>query len=237
MTSVNPASDRVRVRRQPARGSYDRASIDAILDRGLLAHVAFVDSDQPWCVPMLYARVEDDVYVHGSAASRAMRALGRGVPACVTVTMLDGVVLARSAFEHSANYRSVMLVGAFHRIDDAARQLAAFEAFTNKLMPNRWREVRAPSRQELKATWILALPIGEASVKTRTGPPTDDDSPDAAIDTWAGVIPITTKFGLPEPAPGLRPGIPLAGSARRLLADECSGARSGQTSSSRSTRE
>jgi nitroimidazol reductase NimA-like FMN-containing flavoprotein (pyridoxamine 5'-phosphate oxidase superfamily) len=211
------SSERTRVRRQPARGRYDAAAVHDVLDAGLFAHVAFLDRDQAYCIPMLHARVDDAVYIHGSAASRALRVLSTGVPACLTVTLLDGLVLARSAFEHSANYRAAVVLGSFRRIEDPDERLAAFEAFTNKLIAGRWGEVRAPSEQELKATWILALPLEEASVKARTGPPSDDDSPDAALDVWAGVIPLRTVFGSPEPSPGLRGGIGLAPSVRRLL--------------------
>jgi uncharacterized protein len=210
-------SDRTRVRRGASKGRYDRASVDAVLDRGLVGHVAFVDGGEPYCVPMLYARAGDRIYIHGSAASRAVRTLAGGAAACLTVTTLHGLVLARSAFEHSANYESVMAFGRFQRVEDAAERLAAFEAFTEKLLPGRWSEVRGPSRQELKATAILAMSIEEASVKVRSGPPDDDDSPDAAIDTWAGVIPILTSFGQPEPSPGLRIGIPVAASVTRLV--------------------
>jgi uncharacterized protein len=131
--------------------------------------------------------------------------------------MVDGLVLARSAFEHSANYESAVLLGAFRRIVDVDERLAAFEAFTNKLLPGRWGEVRPPDRKELKATTILAMAIDEASVKSRTGPPSDDDTPDAELDAWAGVLPVARLFGVPEPSPGLRPGIPLAASVRRLI--------------------
>ncbi len=211
------AADRVRVRRGPRKGRYDRASIDAVLDRGLVGHVAFVDGQQPYCIPMLYARVGDRVYIHGSTASRAMRTLADGVAACLTVTIVLGLVLARSAFEHSANYESMVALGRFQPVEDAAERLAAFEAFTEKLLPGRWNEVRGPSRKELKATTILAMTIDEASAKVRSGPPDDDDSADAALDTWAGVVPIVTSFGEPEPSPGLRPGIPVAASINRLL--------------------
>ena len=211
------AADRVRVRRAPRKGRYDRASIDAVLDRGLVVHVAFVDGEQPYCIPMLYARVGDRVYIHGSTASRAMRTLADGAAACLTVTIVRGLVLARSAFEHSANYESIVALGRFQPVEDAAERLAAFEAFTEKLLPGRWNEVRGPSRKELKATTILAMPIDEASAKIRSGPPDDDDSADAAIDTWAGVVPIVTSFGEPEPSAGLRPGIPIAASINRLL--------------------
>jgi nitroimidazol reductase NimA-like FMN-containing flavoprotein (pyridoxamine 5'-phosphate oxidase superfamily) len=205
------------VRRHPERGRYDRAALDAVLDAQLVAHVAFLDAGQPFCLPMLQARVGDHVYVHGSTASRAIRTLGAGAPACVTVTAIDGLVLARSAFQHSANYRSAMLLGSFRRISDEADRLRAFEAFTNKIVPGRWNEVRPPSPQELKATTVLAMPIAEASAKVRTGPPSDDDSPDAELETWAGVVPIITAFGDPEASPGLTNGIALSNSVRALL--------------------
>ena len=213
---AKPVSNRVRVRRAPHKGRYDRATIEAILDGGLVAHVAFVHDAQPCCIPMLYARVGDRIYVHGSRASRLMRTLAAGAPACLTVTLVHGLVLARSAFEHSANYESTVVFGRFDQIDGEDERLAAFEAFTEKLLPGRWREVRPPNRKELKATTILALPIEEASAKVRSGPPNDDDSPDAALETWAGVLPLVTSFGTPEPSPGLRPGIPVPASFGRL---------------------
>jgi len=213
---VTAGSERVRVRRGPHKGRYDRATIDAVLDRGLLCHVAFSDDAGAYCVPMLYARVDDTVYIHGSAASRALRTLADGAAACLTVTIVDGLVLARSAFEHSTNYESVMVFGRFANVADLDERLVALEAFTEKLLPGRWSEVRGPSPKELKATAVLAMPIEEASAKRRSGPPDDDDSPDAAIDTWAGVIPIATSFGTPIPSPGLRPGIPVSASLQRL---------------------
>ena len=217
--SGRPQSDVLRVRRQPTRGRYDRASVDTVLDDGLVAHVAFVEAGQPFCIPMLYARFADSLYIHGSAKSRVLRTLAEGVPACVTVTAVDGLVLARSAFEHSANYRSVMVLGAFAPVADDER-LVALEAFTNKLVAGRWEEVRAPNAKELRATSVLALPIDAASVKIRTGPPTDDDSPDAQLDVWAGVVPIVSAYGEPQSSPGLRDGVPLAPSVRRLTGDE-----------------
>jgi uncharacterized protein len=211
------ASERVRVRRGPHKGRYDRATIDAVLDRGLLCHVAFSVDGNAYCVPMLYARVGDTVYIHGSAASRALRALAEGASACLTVTIVDGLVLARSAFEHSTNYESVMVFGRFTNVAGLDERMLALKAFTEKLLPGRWSEVRGPSERELKATSILSMPIAEASAKLRTGPPDDDDSPDAAHDTWAGEIPIETSFGEPVPSPGLKAGIPLSASLRRLL--------------------
>ncbi len=210
-------SERVKVRRGPQKGRYDRATIDAVLDRGLLCHVAFSADGDVYCIPMLYARVGDNVYIHGSVRSRAMRTLADGASACLTVTIVDGLVLARSAFEHSTNYESVMLFGRFTNVAEPAERLVALEAFTEKLLPGRWSEVRGPSARELKATEILALPIEEASAKRRARPPDDDESPDAAIETWAGVIPLVTTYGTPVASPGLRPGIRLSASVRRLL--------------------
>ena len=215
--NIGRVIERSHVRRQPSRGRYDLATINSVLDAGYVAHVAFVQDDQPFCIPMLYARIEAAVYIHGSSASRAIRLLATGVPACLTVTILDGLVLARSAFEHSANYRSAVLFGAFGRVDRDDECLAAFAAFTNKVIPGRWAEVREPNRQELKASQILALPIAEASVKVRSGPPTDDDSPDAERDVWAGVLPLHTVYGPPEAAPSLRSGIPLSERVKRLI--------------------
>ena len=146
-----------------------------------------------------------------------MRTLAAGAPACLTVTLVHGLVLARSAFEHSANYESAVLFGRFEEVDDPDDRIAAYEAFTEKLLPGRWAEIRPPNRKELKATMILALTIDEASAKVRTGPPDDDDTPDAELDTWAGVVPIVTRYGPPEPSPGLRPEIKPGPSVLRLL--------------------
>ena len=195
-----------------------------MLDRGQVAHVSFAEQGQPYCIPTLYARVGHQVLIHGSSASRLSRHLATGAPACVTVTLLDGLVLARSVFEHTANYDSVALLGRFHSIVETQEKLAALEAMTETLVPGRWREVRGPSTTELKATAVLALPISDASVKTRTGPPDDDFSEDAAIDVWAGVIPIHQRYGTPEPSPGLRSGIPLSHSVDQVLklgSDRC----------------
>lgn len=205
------------MRRNPKKGVYDRARIEAILDRALVGHVAFVSDGEPVCIPMLYAYVGGTIYVHGSRASRALRVLSGGAPACVTVTLVHGLVLARSAFEHSANYESVIAFGRFAAVDEPSERLAALEAFTEKLLPGRWSEVRPPSSKELKATTILALEIEEAAAKVRFGPPDDDGSADAALDVWAGEVPLSTSFGTPIASPGLRGGIPLAASVRRLL--------------------
>lgn len=210
-----PASERTRVRREPDRGRYERADVDAVLDAALMCHLAFVHDGQPYAVPTLHARIGDLVYVHGSSASRALRALGGRLPACLTVTILDGMVLARSAFNHSANYRSAMLLGVLTEVPDADKA-AVLEAFSEKVLPGRWAETRPPSRKELAATAVLALPIDEASAKVRSGPPSDGDSPDAALPCWAGELPLRTGWGDPVPDPALRAGIPLPPSLRRL---------------------
>jgi nitroimidazol reductase NimA-like FMN-containing flavoprotein (pyridoxamine 5'-phosphate oxidase superfamily) len=202
-------SPRTRVRRLPERGVYDRSAIDAVLDAALVAHIGFVQDGQPFVIPTLHARMDDRVYVHGSSASRTLRTLAAGIPACLTVTLLDGVVLARSVFEHSMNYRSVVVLGAATVVDDPAEKLVALEAFTEKLLPGRWAEARPPTRTELKATSVLTLPLDEASAKIRDGGPDDGDSPDADLDVWAGHVPLVVRALAPVPDPGLRPGIPV----------------------------
>ena len=212
-------SPRIRVRRIPENARYDAESINRVLDRGQIAHVSFATDGQPYCIPTLYARVGDRVLIHGSSASRMIRCLATGAPACVTVTIFDGWVLARSAFETSANYDSVVLFGRFRQITSPDEKLSALAAFMEIVLPGRWAEVREPSRQELKGTAILELDVDEASVKTRTGPPDDDDSADAERDTWAGVIPVTRGYGAPEPSPGLKDGVAVDASVERLVRD------------------
>jgi nitroimidazol reductase NimA-like FMN-containing flavoprotein (pyridoxamine 5'-phosphate oxidase superfamily) len=199
-------SQRTRVRRAPARARYERETIDAILDEGLVAHLGFAVDGQPYVIPTLHARVGDTVYVHGSAASRAIRTLSGGLPACLTVTLIDAMVLARSAFHHSMNYRSVVVLGEARPVGDPAELLTVLEALTNRLVPGRWDEVRAPNAQELKGTRVLAMTLDEASAKLRTGPPVDDDE-DHALDVWAGVIPVALTAGEPRADPQLRAGI------------------------------
>jgi uncharacterized protein len=206
---------RTRVRREPERGRYDRETIDAILDAGLVCHLGFVHDGQPFVIPTLHARVEDDVYVHGSSASRALRTVSGGAPMCLTVTLLDGIVLARSVFEHSMNYRSVVVLGEAIAVTDDAEKLVALEAFTEQLLPGRWAESRPPNRKELRATAVLRLPLDEASAKVRTGPPGDGATADAELDVWAGVIPLGVRAGAPVPDPALRAGIRLPAYARR----------------------
>jgi uncharacterized protein len=206
-TSAAPASDRVRLRRKRERGSHDREVIDAILDEALMAHLGIADENgQPFVTPTLHARSGDTVYCHGSTASRTLKALAAGAPACLTVSLLDGLVLARSAMHHSANYRSVMLLGHAGRVDDLDEKRAAVQAIVEHIVPGRWREVRPPTENELAATSVLAMRIDEASAKVRSGPPLDDEE-DYALPAWAGIIPLGTEVGTPEPDPRLRAGI------------------------------
>jgi uncharacterized protein len=200
-------SPRTKLRRVPKRGFHDRETIDAILDEALVSHIGFVHDGKPAVIPTLHARVGDEVLLHGSAASRMLRALGQGVDVCLTATLIDGIVLARSAFHHSMNYRSVVLYGTARPITDPDDLEAALEAFTEKLVPGRWADVRWPNKQELKGTAVLALPIEEGSAKVRTGPPIDDDE-DYDLDVWAGVVPLRLTAAPAEPDPAMRPGIP-----------------------------
>ena len=199
----------MRVRRLHERARYDREAIDAVLDAGLVAHLGFVSEEQPFVIPTLHARVGDEVYVHGSAASRTLRALEGGIAACLTVTLLDGIVLARSVFEHSMNYRSVVVLGRAVPVDDPEEKLVALEAFTEKLLPGRWAEARPPTPKELRATSVLRLPLDEASAKIRDGGPDDGDTPDAELEVWAGHLPLVVQALPPVPDATLRPGVPV----------------------------
>ena len=196
MDATLPATDRTRLRRLPARGAFDRASIDAILDEALICHIAFVADGQPYAIPTGFARVGDTIYVHGSSASRMVRALAGGLDLCLTVTLVDGLVLARSAFHHSMNYRSVVVLGKARLVEDAGEKSDALRHFTEHIAPGRWSALRPVSDQELKATAVLALPIAEASAKVRTGPPIDDEE-DYGWPVWAGVVPLSFSRGEP----------------------------------------
>jgi len=202
-------TDRTRLRRAPQRGRHDRETIDAILDESLIAHVGWVQDGRPVVIPTLIARVGDTLLLHGSSASRTLRALGGGgLEACVEATLIDGLVLARSAFHHSINYRSAVLYGTLQAVEDPQERERALEVFTEKLIPGRWEHIRWPSRQELKGTAVLSLAIDEGSAKVRAGAPEDNDE-DYALDTWAGVVPLRVAAGVPEPDPRLRDGIEL----------------------------
>ncbi|MHB1575554.1 MAG: pyridoxamine 5'-phosphate oxidase family protein [Candidatus Dormibacteria bacterium] len=203
----NSSSPRTKVRRHPERADYRRSMIDAILDEGLICHMGFVDEGVPWVVPTMYARAGDLLYIHGSPASRMLRGASAGQEICITVTLLDGVVLARSVFHHSMNYRSVMLVGAPHDVTDTTEKMTAFRALVDHVIPGRWEDSRHPTLKELRATRVLRLNIEEASCKLRQGPPADA-LVDLELPHWAGVIPTSLVPQRPVAAPDLRPGIP-----------------------------
>jgi nitroimidazol reductase NimA-like FMN-containing flavoprotein (pyridoxamine 5'-phosphate oxidase superfamily) len=194
---------RTKLRRFHKRGNYEKDTIYPILDEGLICHMGFTDeTGQPFVIPTAYARVEDELYIHGSAASRALRTISAGSPLCVTVTLTDGIVLARTAFNHSFNYRSVVVLGHGIAVTDPDEKERALARLTDKLVPGRWDQVRAPTRQELKATTLLTMPIEEASAKLRSGPP-GDEGEDLEHDAWAGVIPLETTVLPPVPDPKL----------------------------------
>ncbi len=203
--SPSPAT---RVRRHPERAAYDSATVHAILDEALVCHLGFIDAGRPFVVPTMYARSGDIVYLHGSPASRMLKTLASGVEVCMEVTLLDGLVLARSAFHHSMNYRSVVVLGRAVALTDPTERMAAFEALIEHVAHGRWPWVRPPDPKELATTLVLKLPLAEASCKLRTGPPIDPDA-DLELPFWAGVLPLETGPGAPVPAPNLAPGIPV----------------------------
>jgi uncharacterized protein len=189
MATRRDVPEHLRVKREPQRGVYDRETIDAILDEALVCHLGFAEDGQPYVIPTLHARVGDRLYVHGSAASRMLRHAASDVRICVTVTLLDGLVLARSVFNHSIDYRSVVVLGTPTLVEDVDEKREALRAFTEHVAPGRWEEARQPTDQELKATWILSVPLDEASAKIRSGPP-EDEPEDMELPVWAGVVPI-----------------------------------------------
>ncbi|MGA3027782.1 MAG: pyridoxamine 5'-phosphate oxidase family protein [Bryobacteraceae bacterium] len=215
MESYTP-TERTQVRRLPKRGVYDKAQVHAILDEGRICHVGFVVDGQPFVVPTGYARCGDRIYIHGSPASRMIRASTADVDVCVTVTLVDGFVLARSAFHHSMNYRSVVVLGKARLVIDPDEKMEALRCFTNHIMAGRWDEVRQPSPAELKATSVLALALEEVSAKVRTGGPVDDEE-DYALPVWAGEVPVRAELGEPVADERLLPGVPAI-DPRRLLA-------------------
>ncbi len=196
------------LKRLPQRGEFDRKAVYQILDEALVCHIGFVIDGQPFVIPTSYGRVGDTLYVHGSAASRMMRTLGGKVPVCITVTLIDGLVLARSAFHHSVNYRSVVVFGQAELVEDEPGKMAALAAITEHIVPGRWAEVRSPNAQELKATTVLAIPLEEASAKVRIGDPKDDDE-DMAWPVWAGQLPLRLTPGTPINDSLLAAGIEL----------------------------
>jgi nitroimidazol reductase NimA-like FMN-containing flavoprotein (pyridoxamine 5'-phosphate oxidase superfamily) len=198
MTEIIPPTEKTKLGRIPKRGSFDRTTIYKILDEAFICHVGFVVDGQPFVIPTGYARVEDRLLIHGSAASRMLRALTEGIDVCVTVTLVDGLVLARSAFHHSMNYRSVVVFGRAQVVSEEHEKLDALHAFTEHIIRGRWADVRLPTSNELKATLVLSLPLEEASAKIRTGAPVDDEA-DYALKVWAGEIPLRLGAGAPIP--------------------------------------
>lgn len=201
-------SSRIQVKRAADRGVYDRRTVDRILDGALFCHVGFIDQGQPFVIPTLHVRVHDHVYIHGSLASRMIRCLHGGAPACLTVTLLDGLVLARSAFHHSANYRSVVILGSAEEIADRSEKLDVLYALSEHVIPGRWNEVRKPSDAELNQTAVLGFGLNECSAKIRTGPPVDDEA-DYDLPVWAGVLPFVLTTGTPEMDPKDKHGLPV----------------------------
>jgi nitroimidazol reductase NimA-like FMN-containing flavoprotein (pyridoxamine 5'-phosphate oxidase superfamily) len=195
-----------RVRRMPDRGAYDKATLYPIVDEALICHVGLLEEAQPVVIPTLHAREGDQILLHGATTSRLLRYAATGAPLCITVTLVDGLVLARSIFHHSINYRSAVLFGRGTLIEGDAAKLVALERFTEKLIPGRWHDARQPNAIELKATAVVAVTIESASAKIRTGPPKDDEE-DYALDVWAGVVPLHQSVGAVQPDPRLRPEI------------------------------
>lgn len=198
MSDFQP-TQRTLVKRLPKRGLYDRETVNQILDSAFVCHVGFSVDGQPYVIPTNFGRAEDTLYLHGSAASRMLKTLSAGVPVCVTVTHVDGLVLARSAFHHSVNYRSVVILGTARLVEDPVEKMETLRVFTDHVMKGRWDDVRVPNEQELKATTVLALPLEEVSAKVRTGGPVDDEE-DYALPVWAGVLPleVTVKEPIPD---------------------------------------
>lgn len=213
-SNILETTQRTQIKRLPQRGNYDRSFVYQILDEGLICHVGFVVETQPVVIPTAYGRIDNHLYIHGSPASRMLRTLQKGIEVCVTVTLLDGLVLARSAFHHSMNYRSVVIFGQARLVEDATEKLTALQAFTDHIVPDRWSEVRPPTAQELAGTIVLALPLDEASAKVRTGPPKDDEA-DYALPVWAGELPLRITPLTPIPDPQLAPGIEVPRSVQQ----------------------
>ncbi len=212
--SIHSPSERTRVQRLPKRGAYDRETIHAILDEGFVCHVGFVIGAQPFVIPTSYARDGERLIIHGSSASRMLRTLRAGVDMCVTVTLLDGLVLARSAFHHSMNYRSVVILGRANPVENRDEKMEAMRLLVEHIVPGRWKDCRKPNETEMKATTILAIPLAESSAKIRTGPPGEEEE-DYELRHWAGILPFTPRAGTPERDPKLASGIDLPGYVAR----------------------
>ena len=205
MHDTQMPTTRTRVVREPERGVYDRETVYRILDEGFICHIGFAVNGQPFVIPTSYGRKDANLYIHGSAASRMLRQMKDGVALCVTVTLLDGLVVARSVFNHSMNYRSVVILGLATLVEDPQEKITALRLLSEHIIPGRWDDARQPNERELKATSVLRIPIAEFSAKIRTGGPIDDEE-DYAFPTWAGVVPLETKVGEPINDPRLNPG-------------------------------
>lgn len=210
MSSPEAPSPRTRLRRGVPRGDYAPETVRAILDAGSLCHLAFAHEGQPHIIPTFYGVTDDEIVMHGSTANRALRALAAGGDACIVVSLIDGLVLARSAFHHSMNYRSVVIYGQARALEDPAEKLEGLRVMIEKLMPGRWDDVRGPNREEFARTLVLAVPLAEASAKIRRGPPVDDEE-DYALGCWAGVLPVRMHVDKPVDDPRLAEGITLPG--------------------------
>jgi len=214
-----PPTPRTTLRRLPKRGSFERQTVNEILDEGFVCHVGFILEGQPFVIPTAYGRVGDTLYLHGAKASRMLKALAAGSEVCVTVTLVDGLVLARSAFHHSINYRSVVVFGRARAVESEEEKASALEAFTEHVMRGRWADVRWPTPEETAATTVVALPLAEASAKVRTGPPVDDEE-DYQLPVWAGVLPLRVEAGAPEADPRLPEGTPVPEYVERFSLSE-----------------
>ena len=208
MSDSVASTERTRVIREPQRAIYDRATINAILDEAFFCHVGFTAEGQTYVIPTMFARVNDSIYFHGSAASRMLRNLSNGLAVCITVTLADGLVLARSVFNHSMNYRSVVALGTAQVIEDSTEKLTGLHAFTEKILPGRWNDARQPNEKELKATSILKLPLTEVSAKIRTGD-VEDDADDYALKVWAGIVPLRLVADAPIRDERCAPSLPI----------------------------
>jgi uncharacterized protein len=210
----NTPTSRTRVTREPQLGVYDREVVYQILDEGFICHVGFTTDRQTFVIPTSYGRSGDNLYIHGSAASRTLKHMKDGVPVCVTITLLDGLVLARSVFNHSMNYRSVVILGKATAVEHPEEKLAALRILSEHIIPGRWDDARLPNQRELNATLVLKLPIEEFSAKVRTGPPIDDEG-DYSYPTWAGVLPLALNTGVPVPDPRLDTAYEVPGYLRQ----------------------
>ena len=212
MNTFTP-TERTVLKRLPKRGDYDRAAVFQILDEAFICHVGFIADGKPVVIPTSYGRIGDDLYIHGSAASRMLRSLEEGIDVCVTVTLIDGLVLARSAFHHSINYRSVVIFGNATVVNNPDEKMSALQAFTDHVVSGRWADVRPPDEGELRATLVLKLPLVEVSAKVRIGPPIDDEA-DYSLAVWAGVVPLELRAGDPVSDERLPSGIDAPDYAR-----------------------